>query len=138
VALPARLTVFDSLLGGDRFMNEFSRWVSALAVGLPSNIFRRWPALLLLALAVTVQLGSPSLAGRKNAAAKARGDLNDEELIGPKSKRPYLYPQAEVLIRANEVREYAAECVLKGWYVEIVKFQISGYVRHAIADPERY
>jgi hypothetical protein len=80
----------------------------------------------------------PSLAGRKNAAAKARGDLNDEKLIGLKLKRLYLYSEADALIGANEVREHVAECALKGWYVKIVNFQISGHTRHAIAHPERY
>lgn len=137
-ALPARLILFDSLPGGDKFMNEFSRWVDALAVGLPSNIFIRWPALVLLGLVVVVQLGLPSLVGIENAATKARGDLNDEKLICPKSKRLYLYSEADALIGANEVREHADECASKGWYVKTVNFQVSGHIRHAIVDPERY
>lgn len=137
-ALPARLIVFDSLPGGDKFTNEFTRRVEALAVGLPSNIFIRWPALVLLALVVFVQLGLPSLLGRDNAATKARGDLNDEKLIYPQSKRLYLYSEADALIVANEVREHAAECASEGWYVETVNFQVSGHLRHAIVDPDRY
>jgi hypothetical protein len=138
VPLPARLTVFDSLPGGDKLTNELSRWVGALAVGLPSNVFIRWPAVALIALVVVIQLGFPSLMGRENAATKARRDLKDEDLISPQSKRLYLYSEADALIGAAEVREHAAECASKGWDVETVNFQVSGHVRHAIMDPERY
>jgi hypothetical protein len=94
--------------------------------------------LTLLALGITALLGLPSLLGHKNAAARARADLNEEKLICPESKRLYLYSEADALIGANEVREHVAECVSKGWYVETVNFQVSGHVRHAIVDPERY
>jgi hypothetical protein len=137
-ALPARLVVFDSLPGGDELTEEFSRWLDALAVGLPSNILLRWPALGLLALVIIVQLGLPPLLGRKNVATRAREDLNDDKLISPHSRRLYLYSEADKLIGANEVREHAAECASKGWQVETVNFQTSGHVRHAIVNPERY
>ncbi|RVX73839.1 hypothetical protein B0A52_02729 [Exophiala mesophila] len=137
-ALPARLVVFDSVPGGDKFTKEFGRWVGAFAVGLPSNILIRWPALVLLGLVVAVQLGLPSLFGTANAATKARADLNDEKLINPQSKRLYLYSDADALIGANEVREHAAESASKGWSVETINFKTSGHIRHAIEDPERY
>jgi hypothetical protein len=63
--------------------------------------------------------------------------LHDEKLINPKSKRLYLYSEADALIGASEVREHAAEGASKGWPVEIIDFQVSGHVRHAIEDPER-
>jgi hypothetical protein len=74
----------------------------------------------------------------ENAATKARGDLKDEKLICFKSRRLYLYSEADSLIGANEVREHAAECASKGRDVETVNFQVSGHVRHAIVNPERY
>lgn len=136
--LPAHLIVFDSLPGGDKFTNEFGRWINTLAVGLPSNIFIRWPALVLFALLLTVQFGLPLLVGRENVATKARRDLNDEKLICAQSKRLYLYSEADSLIGASQVREHAAEGASKGWCVETVNFQDSGHVRHAIVHPERY
>jgi hypothetical protein len=136
--LPARAVIFDSLPGGDKFTNEFSRWVNAIAIGLPSNPLVRWPGQVLIALMVIVLLGLPSLFGVENAATKARRDLNDKKLINSKAKRLYIYSEADALIGAREVREYAAESAAKGWDVEKIDFGTSGHVRHAIVDPTRY
>jgi hypothetical protein len=137
-ALPARAVIFDSLPGGDKFSNEFGRWVKAIAVGLPSNPFLRWPGQVLIALVVIVLLGLPSLFGLENAATKARRELNDEELINEGAKRLFLYSEADALIGAKEVREYAAESAEKGWDVKTVDFGDSGHVRHCIDHPEKY
>lgn len=131
-ALPARTVVFDSLPGGDIFSKEFSRWVDAVAIGLPANPLVRWPGRVLIALMIILLLGLPSLLGFENAATKARRDLNDENLVSLKAKRLYIYSEADALIGANEVREYAVESRSKGWDVETVNFGDSGHVRHAI------
>jgi hypothetical protein len=132
--LPARIVVFDSLPGGDKFTKEFSRWVRAISVGLPASPFLQWPARVLIVIIVIVLMGLPSLFGLENAATQARRELNDENLINLNAKRLYIYSEADALIGANEVREYAAESAAKNWDVETVNFGSSGHVRHAIVD----
>lgn len=136
--LPARIVVFDSLPGGDQFGSEFGRWVKAISVGLPKNPLVQWPATVLIVLVVIILLGMPSLFGLENAATQARRELNDENLISLKAKRLFLYSEADALIGAKDVREYASESASKGWDVETVNFGNSGHVRHAIVDSERY
>lgn len=132
--LPARIVIFDSLPGGDRFTSEFSRWVSAIAVGLPANPLVQWPARVLIGILVIILLGLPSLLGLENAATQTRRELNDENLVNLNAKRLYIYSEADALIGANDVREYARESATKGWDVETVNFGSSGHVRHAIVD----
>ena len=136
--IPARTVIFDSLPGGDKFTNEYSRWINAIAIGLPSNPLVRWPARVLIALMVILLLGLPALFGIENAATKTRRDLNDAKLINLKAKRLYIYSEADALIGGDEVREHAAESAAKGWNVKTLNFENSGHVRHAIVDPTRY
>lgn len=138
VPLPARAVIFDSLPGGDKFTNEFGRWVNAIAFALPSNPVIRWPGRVLVALMVIALFGIPSVFGIENGATKARRELNDEKFLNAKAKRLYLYSEADALIGAKEVREYAVESAAKGWDVKTIDFRTSGHVRHAIVFPEKY
>jgi len=136
--LPARALVLDSAAGGDRFVREWKRWIKTLSVGLPRSRYVRWPAQLLIVVALGVLLGLRSLLGIENPAASARRGSNNDDLISSRGRRCYLYSEDDELIGWRDVEEHAASAVGKGWEVETNKFKGSSHVEHARVNAEGY
>lgn len=119
-------------------MREWKRWIKTLSVGLPRSRYVRWPAQLLIVVALGVLLGLRSLLGIENPAASARRGSNNDDLISSKGRRCYLYSEDDELIGWRDVEEHAASAVGKGWEVETNKFKGSSHVEHARVNAEGY
>jgi hypothetical protein len=58
--------------------------------------------------------------------------------LGPRTRRLYLYSDADDMIPAEEVEAHAAEAKVRGLEVRMEKFEGSPHVAHARTYPERY
>jgi hypothetical protein len=136
--LPARCIIFDSCPGGDTWRGEHKRWETAIAIGGSTNPLIRWPMKIINWIFVLIILWLPLFLGNENAMTQTRRELLDDSLIQEEAKRLFLYSEADALVGAQDVRDFAAESAALGYEVELDNFGETRHIMHAMRQPERY
>ncbi|KAF8193449.1 hypothetical protein BJ912DRAFT_901834 [Pholiota molesta] len=127
-SLPASAVILDSSPGDggpDRTVRAFTS-----AIGNPA-----------LRLVVKFCIRSLFALASETMMGRVKTRLHASQLLpwlGPRTRRLYLYSDADDMIPAEEVEAHAAEAKGRGLEVRMEKFEGSPHVAHARTYPERY
>lgn len=76
--------------------------------------------------------------GMGDVIARARKDLNDEQLVDRRAPRTYLYSKEDLIVKPNDVETHALDFANKGGEVRLHLFSGSAHASHVKADEEKY
>lgn len=132
--LPLTTVLIDSAPG----RSTYSRAVVAFKPALPRNPVLWWLGLGALHTFLTSVLVYRYVFGQADVLDWMREKINDTELLPSSAPRTYIYSETDELVGYQDVEEHAAESKKLGFTVNLVKFDKSRHVAHAIADGDKY
>jgi len=133
-ALPATAIVIDSAPGRSRYQGA----VLAFKPALPKNPILFGIGVGLIHAVLSSILLYRYLFSHEDVIEWMRGKLNDPKYFSQEAPRIYIYSETDELVEWRDIEDHAAESEKLGLRVQLVKFDNSRHVAHAIADSDKY